>query len=439
MIWIDKIAIASSKEVIDNYRELSKSEDIFLCDVREFIDKEGNLPDKIAEKIKLCVEELKKGKKVLIFCDYGISRSSSIACGVLSVIRKIRFAESVMIVSEKIGHGNMNPGVLMAVKKAIEKINESSTSEEEKKSLKKRKRILCTGGNGFIGRKIREKTEDEKKQEDDELELIWIKREDVDLEREGTKIIYWVESYEPYAILHLANPKHYNTNEAFGKSISMLKNILDICKYYGLKIFFPSSWVVFSGLRGDIIADEHTPPLPSDTYSLSKYISENIIKFFSEQYGIDYCIMRIGPVYGPGGDRPRFIINFIEKAIKNEDIVYHEYLNGPPKLDLIYIEDVSEAIILTLKKDISGIINIGGQKLYSTREIAEIIKELTNSKSKILPNKIMTLHANIKLSIERAKEVLGWYPKTNVKDGLKDIIKSISGNQKIGTKNKITT
>ena len=112
----------------------------------------------------------------------------------------------------------------------------------------------------------------------------------------------------------------------------MLKNVLDVCRANRVKLIYPSGWEVYSGYRSEkLLASEALPRLPKGPYGEAKYLSEIFIENHHRNHGINYAIIRSAPVYG-GGDRPKFIYNFIEKALRGDPILAHRYLNGPPSI-----------------------------------------------------------------------------------------------------------
>ncbi len=135
----------------------------------------------------------------------------------------------------------------------------------------------------------------------------------------------------------------------------------------------------------------------------------------------------MSPVYGAGTDKPKFIYNFFQKALENETIFTHKYLNGFPELDLIHINDIVRAIecVVNAKPDNSFDLNIGSGIGYSTSDIAKMIKEICNSNSEIIHHEINDFVANIVMDTSKAKKVFGWEPTIDIKEGLKEIMNYI--------------
>lgn len=387
---------------------------IYILDVRDILDRKGNSQDVVLQKIKEGIEAIKSGKKVVVTCDHGISRSNAIATGIISLYEGITFIEALKIVYSKTGENEIKIEVIETVRKSIEKTKGKEKSGEKRK-------IAITGTNGFIGKRFSELFGKRK-----DFEIFPIRREEIDLIKEKIKLEIFIKENGIDTMIHLANPRNYTNNVSMGETISMLKNILDVCYTNNVYLIYPSSWVVFSGYRGqEIIVDETYNPRPKDTYSYTKFLAEQLIIQYSTYLNLKMCILRICPVYGEGSDKPRFIWNFIEYAMKNKDIGIHKYKNGFPKIELLHVDDLCNALAKITETKPEGILNIGTGKSMYVKDIAKKIIKLLGSKSKIYHIKIDDFTSNIVLDISKAKNLLKWSPKISIEDGLKRLIKKI--------------
>ena len=379
-----------------------------VVDVRDLVDKEGNSDQAILEKIKAAVDLLKQNHKVVICCDYGISRSNAIAIGVIAKCFNYDFDEAVKCVMEKTEETAIRIDILNAVRHVLGNRKGNMPTNN--------KRILITGGTGFIGSILVAKLEKS-------YDLVKPTRQEIDLLDGPIKLDLIVKNSGVDTIIHLANPRVYSTNEAIGKSIIMLKNVLDVCRENDTKLIYVSNWEVYSGYRSQfLLASEVLPKFPKSAYGESKYLCESLIEQYYLLYGIEYVILRSSYVYGTSSDKPKFIHNFLKKALSGKDIITHKYRNGFPILDLLYIDDLNSAFLDILQSNYSGSLNIGSGIGVSTSEVARIIVKITDSKSVIKHHNIQDFAPNIVMDISRAKTILGWYPKTNIRDGLTYLI-----------------
>lgn len=382
-----------------------------VVDVRDLIDKKGNSTQIILQKIDSVIELLKQNHKVVICCDYGISRSNAIAIGALVKYFNYDFNEVVKFVVEKTGESEINIELLNSVRWILEK-NKKEVIPTNNKG------ILITGGTGFIGGALVTKLKEN-------YNFVIPSRQELNLLDGGIKLDLMVKNSHVDTIIHLANPRIYTTTDAMGQSLVMLKNVLDICKENRLNILYLSSWVVYSGYNSSNLTASETLPLrPKGTYGETKALCETLINQYRSLYDLNVYLLRLSPVYGVGSDKPKFIYTFFEKALKKETIFTHKYLNGLPILDLIHVSDVVKAIesVIRVKPTYSFDLNIGSGVGHSTFEVAKMIKEMCGSNSEIMHHEINDFTANIVMDISKAKKLFGWRPTINIKDGLKEIM-----------------
>lgn len=384
--------------------------DIAIVDVRDLVDKPGNRLDAVKEKILTGVAHLQDGVKTVVCCDYGISRSNAIAAGIITIHHQIDFIEAVRLVQDKTGETEIKLDPLEVVRRAVE-----DTRSTRKMGAKRT--VLVTGAQGFIGSLVCKKLAKT-------YDVIAPSREELDVEQGGTQLSLLVAEHEVDGILHLANPRIYTSNIALGKTLIMLRNVLEVCASRQISLIYPSGWEVYSGYSGNLLADENLPAFPRGPYGETKYLAELLIKQFQVTSGLKCAILRSSPLYGLDSDKPKFIYNFIDKARRDEAIVTHQYENGDAALDLLHANDFVDAVVKVYDKNYIGTLNLGTGISTSTKKIAEIIKSELRSGSIIKQIQIETNAAVIAMNYMKARDVLGWEPKIKLLDGLKEIIQS---------------
>ncbi|HLO15684.1 MAG TPA: NAD-dependent epimerase/dehydratase family protein [Anaerolineales bacterium] len=353
---------------------------------------------------------MRNGEKVVICCDYGISRSNSIAAGALAVYEGIGMDEAIRRVLAATGENSIKLDVLGAVRQAVESSDQRKNESHS---------ILVTGASGFIGSSIVKKLH-----EQGQLVLA-PSRDEIDLSKDALKLDILMKQRHVTKIVHFASPRIYTTNEALGLMLLMLKNVLDVCIQNESKFFYLSSWEIYSGYKAQrLLADETLLARPGGTYGQAKFLSEMLIRHFIQFYGMECTILRSGPVYGVQSDRPRFIWNFLSKARNDKEIVTHQYLNGFPVLDLLHIDDLQAAILDALKNGSVGEFNIGNGTGISTAEVARLLVEKTGSHSNIRHQQIEDYTSNIVMDYARANRVLGWRPAISISQGLDQLIQA---------------
>lgn len=384
-------------------------EGIHLVDVRDLVDKAGNNVDSVRDKIDDGARALSSGLKTIVCCDYGISRSNAIAAGILAVHAKVTLYEALRIVQERTGETEIKLEPLKIVQRAINAGHEGGARRPTKRSA------LITGGSGFVGTALSRKMTDF-------CSVIAPQKDQLDIERGSTQLSLLAAEARVDCIIHLANPRVYTSNAALGRSLTMLRNVLDYCVSADVSLIFPSGWEVYSGYQGALHADESVPLFPRGPYGEAKYLCELLIQHFRKTAGLRCAIVRSSPLYGEGSDRPKFIHNFLQKARRSETISTHRYINGSPSLDLLHVDDFADALVKVYSHRFLGTINVGTGVGTTTEAIAEWLVTETGSKSRITQTVIESGVANVTMNWGKAREALGWEPRIDLQAGLRQIL-----------------
>mgnify|MGYP001103337061 CR=1 FL=1 len=240
---------------------------------------------------------------------------------------------------------------------------------------KNKKKVLVTGGAGFIGQHLMKRFAKSNIEacvydtEENTQRYPKYTRGDV---FDFDKLKKVVENYD--VIVHLvgladAAVCQKNPMESFRLNVLSLQNLLEACRFGNRKLVFPSSATVY-GITDDLPIKEKCPPKPTNIYSWHKLICEELIKSYHDNFGLEYVILRVFNVYGKGS---KGAINFfLEKAKKKELIE----LFGPYQFrDFVYAGDVAEALFQSIiyEKANNKIINIGSGKGIQIKELVELI------------------------------------------------------------------
>lgn len=292
--------------------------------------------------------------------------------------------------------------------------------------MKNKRTIFVTGATGFIGRRLIKRLRGEK----NPLYLTALK-EDKDLGVEKLNLLDFealkkaVKRIKPDIVYHLGAFSDLSRDYQTAKDCVKINinSTLDLLE--ALRFSVPKK-LIFTSTE-EVYGDNHLPfkedqiPRPPSAYSISKIASENLCRMYANELGFSLVILRIGTCYGPEQPLTKFIAQLIIKALENENLPLN---SGLKKRDYAYIDDVVTALISAQEKKLknqSEVINIGGQASYQLKELAELIIRLTKSKSKILTGAFpdRTGEANEWfMDSGKAKKLLGWQPKTGLKEGL---------------------
>ena len=309
----------------------------------------------------------------------------------------------------------------------------------------KNKKILLTGGAGFIGTRLCELLSDNNEiLIYDNLNRNSIKNTNL-LNKENIKLVQGdildlshvkstVNEFKPNIVIHLAAVAGIDTvikNPVMTMKVNMLGtyNVLEALKDYKIDRFIDFSTSEVFGSYAYKVDEQHTTNLAPVgearwTYSVSKLAGEHLAHSYYKEYGLPVVTVRPFNIYGAGQVGEGAIHQFVIKAINNDQIQIHG--DGDQIRSWCYIDDFVNGIMLCLnkKKAIGNSFNIGNPKgTITILMLAKLIKRIANSKSEIIyvPKNYVDVELRIP-SIEKAKKILGFVPKYDLDEGLEKTI-----------------
>ena len=299
-----------------------------------------------------------------------------------------------------------------------------------------RKRILVTGGAGFLGSHLCERLLAEGNdilcvdnyftgRKDNIAQLLG--NQNFEAHRHDVTFPLYVEVDEIYNLACPASPIHYQFDPVQTTKTSVIGaiNMLGLAKRLGAKILQSSTSEVYGDptvhpqtedYRGNV-----NPLGPRACYDEGKRCAETLFFDYHRQHKLRIKVARIFNTYGPRmhPNDGRVVSNFIVQALKNEDITL--YGDGSQTRAFCYVEDLVDGLIRLMGSDpaLTGPINIGNPHEIPVRELAERVISLTNSRSKIVLRPLPQDDPMQRCpDITLAKQELGWEPKVPLNDGL---------------------
>lgn len=298
----------------------------------------------------------------------------------------------------------------------------------------KNKRILVTGGLGFLGSNIctdLSKNNEifiiDKRQDSESLkDFENVKLVVLDLTDQKTTSGV-IKEINPEIVYHLAGFTLTDRNEKFIDeslnsnivgTINVLKGIAEI----EVESFvYPSTSEVYGTLNKPPF-EENMLPRPSSPYSASKLACEYYCTLYNDTYGLPATILRLFNLYGPYQVSNRFISSCILSLIKGEEFTM---TRGEQTREFNYVKDIVNAFVLaSLKKPNGEIINIGCGEDHRIIDVAEKILAITGNKGRIAPT-LSYRNNDIKrvfTSNLKARNLLGWKPEYKLEEGLRETI-----------------
>lgn len=302
------------------------------------------------------------------------------------------------------------------------------------------KKILVTGGAGFLGSHLCERLLDAGDEvlcvdnyytgnKNNILPLLENPR--FELMRHDVTFPLYVEVDEIYNLACPASPIHYQHDpvQTTKTSVHGAINMLGLAKRVGAKILQAST--------SEVYGDPDVHPQPEEywgkvnpigirsCYDEGKRCAETLFFDYHRQHKVEIKVMRIFNTYGPrmNPDDGRVVSNFIVQALRGEPITI--YGDGSQTRSFCYVDDLIDGMLKLMgsESDITGPINIGNPNEFTILELAEQVKELTGSASQIILKDLPSDDPRQRQpDISAAKKVLNWEPSIQLEQGLEKTI-----------------
>jgi nucleoside-diphosphate-sugar epimerase len=235
-----------------------------------------------------------------------------------------------------------------------------------------------------------------------------------------------------YAVLDFAcpaSPRDFEMMplEILDVSSTGVRNLLELSERTGARFLFTSTSEVYGDPQVHPQPETYWGNVnsigPRSCYDEAKRFGEALTMAFHRSRGVDVRIVRIFNTYGPRmrPDDGRVVINFLVSALANEPITV--YGDGLQTRSFCYVDDEVRGLLALVDSGVTVPVNIGNPNEFTVLELAHIVREIVGSRSKIVhlprPEDDPSLR---RPDITRARELLGWEPQVQLRDGLVPMI-----------------
>ncbi|MBO54734.1 MAG: nucleotide sugar epimerase [Dehalococcoidia bacterium] len=206
-------------------------------------------------------------------------------------------------------------------------------------------------------------------------------------------------------------------------------NLLEMCRTFNIKKFVLASTSSLYGDKSQQPLQETTDTnSPLSPYSASKKAAEAICYTYHHLYNIDITIPRYFTVYGPAGRPDMAIFKFIQWIAEGIPITI--FGDGEQTRDFTYVDDIAKGTILSLKQLGYETINLGSDKPVSVNTCISLIEECLHksAQKQYLPRHPADVQ-NTWANISKAKDLLEWQPRTDLREGIKQTVNWYLENQ----------
>ncbi len=303
-----------------------------------------------------------------------------------------------------------------------------------------KKKILITGGAGFLGSHLTERL----LERDDDVLVVdnfftgskqnlahLLGNPNLEVMRHDVTFPLYVEVNQIYNLACPASPVHYQHDpvQTTKTSVHGAINMLGLAKRTRARILQAST--------SEVYGDPEVHPQPESywgkvnpigirsCYDEGKRCAETLFFDYHRQHALEIKVVRIFNTYGPRmhPNDGRVVSNFIVQALQGKDITI--YGDGQQTRSFCYVDDLIEVMIrmMDAPAELIGPVNIGNPGEFTMLELAESIMKLSGSKSKLVFEPLPADDPKQRQpDITLAKAQLGWQPKVALEDGLKETI-----------------
>ncbi|GJQ14286.1 hypothetical protein GpartN1_g6077.t1 [Galdieria partita] len=296
------------------------------------------------------------------------------------------------------------------------------------------KRVLVTGGAGFIGSHL----VDRLMEEGNEVIVIdslftgkksnilkWLNHPKFEFIRHDVTLPYQAEVDQIYHLACPASPVHYKYNAIKTVKTNVLGtlNMLGLAKRVGARFLLASTSEVYGDPQVHPQSEEYwgnvNPCGLRSCYDEGKRVAETLTMDYARQHGVEVRIVRIFNTYGPRmvENDGRVVSNFVTQALEGKPLTL--YGDGKQTRSFCYVSDLVDGMIRMMNSEHTGPFNLGNPDEFTVESLANIVREMVNPNLEIVHMAATPDDPTRRQpDITKAKNLLNWQPKIRLRDGL---------------------
>jgi len=294
------------------------------------------------------------------------------------------------------------------------------------------KKILITGGAGFIGRHLvahlasrddtavtvidNESLGDRKHLDLEKVRFIHgdlVDRDELRAALEGQDAVVHLAA-DTRVMDSIENPQHNFDNNVIGTF-----NLLELSRELGV------GRIVAASTGGAILGDveppvhEQMPPHPTSPYGASKLMLEGYLSAYSSSFGVSGCALRFSNIYGPRSfHKGSVVAHFFKQVMAGEPLVV--FGDGSQTRDYLYVGDLVEAIRVAVDSDATGAYQLGSGKPTTLNELIDVMRTVTGRDLDVVYRDFRAGEVRESwCQIDKARQSFGFDPTTRLEDGLR--------------------
>lgn len=280
-----------------------------------------------------------------------------------------------------------------------------------------KKNIFITGASGFLGRRINQLLSA------DDRAVTGVNSTQFNVATKDGFDHFDFDKID--VIVHVAGkvfvPESWSNPELYYQVNTVgTQHILDICRAHNVPLVYISGYVYGTDVVNPV--QESAVPAPNNPYAHSKYLAEELCRFYSQNYNVNVIILRPFNIIGEGQNKNFLVPKIIDQTLHCDKI---EIFDLSPKRDFIYIDDVAFAVKKALDcNERFRIFNVGSGASYSVKQVIDAAQLIAGTAKQVVCRNSRRMNEidDVVADISRIRAELDWQPQYSLHAALKCII-----------------